>query len=84
MKNVQYDPETYKQTAIAAFQGLLSNPTLVEKLNAEDQAAIEANEDFIPTEAKIADLALEYTEAFLPLLDRALEEVFPTLYEKTR
>ncbi|MBD1844003.1 hypothetical protein H6F89_11445 [Cyanobacteria bacterium FACHB-63] len=76
--NVQATPEMYAKVAIEAFKALLCNSALIEKLNAEDQAAIEANEDFIPVEAKIADLALEYTEAFLPLLDRGLSENFPS------
>lgn len=80
-QDVQSSPKLYSRVAIEAFKALLSNSALIQKMQAEEQASIEAGEDFIPVPCQIADLALEHTEAFLPLLDRGLSENFPSSYE---
>ncbi|MBN8563444.1 MAG: hypothetical protein J0L70_23180 [Leptolyngbya sp. UWPOB_LEPTO1] len=59
------DPELYKEVAIAAFQGLLSNSAVVQAMQAEDFHAIAKYQDFNPWQNRIADLALECTDCYL-------------------
>ncbi|BAS57216.1 hypothetical protein NIES2135_34290 [Leptolyngbya boryana NIES-2135] len=59
------DPELYKEVAIAAFQGLLSNSGLIQSMQAEDFHAIAKYQDFDPWQNRIAYLALECTDSYL-------------------
>lgn len=63
--------ELRQKAAIAALGGLLANPTLVDRMMAEDAASIAADEDFDPLPNRISDLAIEVADALIRrLVDR--------------
>ncbi|MBW4441889.1 MAG: hypothetical protein KME10_11760 [Plectolyngbya sp. WJT66-NPBG17] len=59
------DSELYKQTAIAALQGLLANPYVLQQMQAEDDISIKKDEWFDPWQNRIGDMALECADCFL-------------------